>query len=224
MKSFQLVLIITLVLCSTSCQSWFHPQTKQEKNALGVEMNTPGEDHVMGLRFGGLGLESQPTELNKFTQVKKISSSQNGYTVYQVYNPNPNVSMMIGWYLTNQMKQMELRYLDAPGINTLSNSGGWQGIQTYLTDKLGPPSMEGTNVPITATQDGLSPTNATFNGVWIFSGVNRQLNYLAYTNMAFINLKEINPYSKKKWVVKNQKEKPSPTPENNPGISTPSTF
>lgn len=220
MRILRFALILVALLPLFSCHSWFHSQTPQEKSALAVVMNTPGEDNVLGLRFGGIELESQPTELNKFSQVKKITPAQNGFTVYQLYNPNPNVSMMIGWYLTNRMKQMELRYLDAVGVNSLSNSGDWKGIASYLTNKFGSPSMIGTNVPIVATQAGLSATNAVFNGVWVFSRVNRQLNYLAYTNKAFINLKAIDPYNNKYRKIKNQKGKPSPTPANNPGFTT----
>lgn len=217
------ILIVALTIGLVSCSSWFQPKTPEEKNVLGVEMTTPGESHVMKMRFGGIGLESQPTELNKFTQVTKVTPAPNGYTVYQVYNPNPNVSAMISWYLTNRMTEIELRYQDAPGATCLSNSGGWNGILSYLTNEFGTPSMTGTNVPIVATQGGLRQTNAVYNGVWIFSRVNRQLNYLAYTNMAFINLKEINPYKNKYHKIKNQKGKPSPTPADNPGITTPSS-
>jgi len=216
-----ILLIVTIGL--VSCASWFQPKSSEEKNVLGVEMNTPGESKMLNMRLGGIGLESQPTELNKFSQVTKVSPAQSGYTVYQVYNPNPNVSVMIGWYLTNRMKQVEFRYLDGPGATCLSNSGGWNGILTYLMNEFGTASMTGTNVPIVATQAGLRQSNAVFNGVWIFSRVNRQLNYLAYTNMAFINLKEINPYNNKYHTIKNQKGKPSPTPADNPGFTTPSS-
>jgi hypothetical protein len=141
-------------------------------------------------------------------------------TVYQVYNPNDNISMMVGWYQSNRLKQMELRYLDATGVTTLSNSGGWEGITTYLTNTLGPPSMVGTNVPIVATQAGLNTSNAVFNGVWIFPRVNRQLNYLAYTNMAFINLNEPKPVDKNgNEIHKKKPAKPTPTPTDTPGIS-----
>lgn len=222
MRPFLIILVI-VTSGLVSCSSWFQPKSPEEKNVLGVEMNAPGENKMLNMRFGGIGLESQPTDLNKFTQITKVSPAQGGYTVYQVYNPNPNVSMMIGWYLTNRMKQIELRYIDGPGATCLSNSGGWDGILNYLTNEFGTASMTGTNVPIVATQAGLRTTNAVFNGVWIFSRVNRQLNYLAYTNMAFINLKEINPYKNKYHKIKNQKGKPSPAPADNPGFTTPSS-
>ncbi len=217
------ILIVAASIGLVSCTSWFQPKTPQEKNVLGVEMNAPGESRVMAMRFGGIGLESQPTELNKFSQVTKVAPPQNGFTVYQVYNPNPNVSMMIGWYMSNSLKQLELRYMDSPGATCLSNSSGPQGILSYMTNEFGTPSMVGTNVPIVATQAGLSATNAVFNGVWIFSRVNRQLNYLAYSNMAFINLKEINPSKNKYHKIKNQKGKSSPAPADNPGFTTPSS-
>lgn len=217
------ILIFIASVGLVSCASWFEPKTPEEKNVLGIEMNTPGESQLMNMRFGGIGLESQPTDLNKFSQVTKIAPPQNGFTVYQVYNPNPNVSMMIGWYMTNRLKQLELRYMDSPGATCLSNSSGWKGIFSYLTNEFGAPSMVGTNVPIVATQAGLSSTNAVFNGVWVFSRVNRQLNYLAYSNMAFVNLKEINPSKNKYHKIKNQKGKPSPQPADNPGFTTPSS-
>jgi len=220
MRSLILPLLLIGSFAMLSCQSWFHPRTTQEKNVLGLEIDGPGEKDIMGLRFGGIGIGSSPSELSKFSQVKKITPPpQEGMLVYQVYNPNANISMFIAWYQTNRMKQMEMRYLDAQGVATLSNSGGWQGIESFLTEKFGPPSMVGSNVPIVATQAGLNPTNAVFNGTWIFSRVNRQLNYLAYTNMGFISLIEPKPTDKNGKVIKKKKSKPTPTPSDNPGLS-----
>jgi hypothetical protein len=217
MRPILAILIPLITLGLVSCQSWLHPRTTQEKNILGLEVDAPGQKEMLGMSFGGIGLGSSPSDLKKFSQIKKISPMQDGMTIYQIYNPNENISMMIAWYQDNRLKKTELRYLNAAGVATLTNSGGWDGIANYLTNKFGPPSMVGTNVPIVATQDGLKSTNAVFNGVWVFSRVNRQLNYLAYTNMAFINLNEPKPVNKKGKVIHKKSPKP---PSDTPGIST----
>jgi len=204
-----LSLIAALLLlpgCGTTkmVKSWFEPKkTQQEKNALAF--------NVQGIQLG-----SPPSNLTLFSQVKKDPKKRNGMDLYEVFNPNPHISQLLAWYLDKKLKQMELRYFNSGGVDTLSISGGWEGLRDSMINDFGPPSRFGRNVPVVATMAGLDPTTASFNGEWIFSRINRQLNYIAYENpqtgdaIGVVTIIDTTPETKK------EKKKTEPFPEAQP--------
>lgn len=201
MAAFCVLLALSLWGCASS--SWFKPNLNRNEKA------------ILSFRFSGVGIGSASGELKRFAQIQKIPGPPDGEDIYQIFNPNPHISMAVVWFRKNRAEKIELRYIDAPGVNSLTVSGGWQGILDYMVDIYGPPSETGPQVPVVATVDGLDPTKALFNGAWIFSRVQRQLNYIATTNsqgaLAVVTLQEVLPPETKKKKPK-KGELPSPTP------------
>ncbi len=103
-------------------------------------------------------------------------------TVYEIFNPSPQVSKAIAYFHEDKLRKLELWYLDDLGARTLSRAGGWVGIRDYLISLYGPPSRVALDAPIVSSLPGLKAEFATFNGEWIFSGVYRQLNYIAMSD------------------------------------------
>jgi hypothetical protein len=196
------------------CASWFKPHPKLNRD----------EKAILSFRFSNVGIGSASGELKRFAQIQKIPGPPDGVDIYQIFNPSSHISMAVVWFRKNRAEKIELRYIDAPGVNSLTVSGGWQGILDYMVDIYGPPSETGPQVPVVATVDGIDPTKALFNGAWIFSRVQRQLNYVATTNsqgaLAVVTLQEVLPPETKTKKPK-KGELPSPTPNPitpNPGF------
>jgi len=163
-----IALVLVTTLGTSGCASWFHPKwTPQEKAVLAFS--------VQGVRLG-----SPPSHLKLFSQVKKDPTKREFMDVYEVYNPNSHISMMLAWYLKNHLKWVELRYFNSSGVSTLKISGGADGIRDFCIDRYGPPSRFGPDVPVVATQAGLDPKLAKFNGMWVFSRVDRQVNLITF--------------------------------------------
>lgn len=165
------LILSAVVLFLPGCAIFFHPKW------------TPEEKEMQHFNVDRIKIGSKPKELSRFPQVKEVKGKKENELIYEVFNPNPHISMMILWYegkpKKQTLKQVELRYFDGSGVETLKNSGGWQGIRDYIIQYYGPPSMFGPEVPVVATQAGLDPTTATFNGMWDFSRINRQMNFIA---------------------------------------------
>lgn len=164
MKSSALLALLALALAG--CAALDPSLTKEERAALNININ--------GITIGG-----KPGQLAMFSQVQKIPVKLGGYDVYEIYNATPNISEIKAWYLNDKLRRLELRYFNGPGVNTLSRSGGWEGIRNYMFQKFGPPSRFGSEVPILATKGQWNVRYAKFNGEWVFSRVQRQINYSA---------------------------------------------
>ncbi len=145
-----------------------------------VNPNRTVEERAI-LRFDleGIQIGDAPGKLAVFSQVQRVPIKIDGMDVYEIYNPIPQISNMRASFYENKLRKLEIRYFDGPGVNTLTRAGGWMGIRNYLMESYGPPSRFGDEVPIVASQKGLQARFAKFNGEWIFSRVQRQLNYIA---------------------------------------------
>ncbi len=202
---FVCLVSIAAVALLQGCQSWFHPRW------------TPYEKAILKFNVQGITMGSPPSHLKIFTQVKKDPTSPDGMMVFQIFNPNPHISMMLAWYENNRLKKVELRYFNAGAVDTLTVSGGWDGLMNALMKDFGPPSEFGPKVTVVATQAGIDPTAAQFNGVWFFSRVDRQLNYVTVNNetggIGIITVADTSPPAKKQL---KQKKKEEPFPQAQP--------
>lgn len=201
---------LVIALGTGGCASWLHPKwTPHEKAALGFS--------VQGVRLG-----SPPSHLKLFTQVKKDPKKSEFMDVYEVYNPNPHISTLLAWYLENHLKWVELRYFNSAGVSTLKISGGAEGIRDFCVNHYGPPSRFGPDVPVVATQAGLDPNLAAFNGEWIFSRIDRQINLITFedpsgTGAAFFTIRNTSAPTKREA----KKREPFPKAEPPPVASDP---
>lgn len=168
MKSrFAAVVILVGMLGMTGCETIPNvSQTEQEKA-------------IRDFDFQGLKLGSRSGSLAVFSQVQRVPLLREGMTVYEIFNPSPQVSKALAFYHQDRLRKLELRYFDGPGARTLTRAGGWVGIRDYLIAQYGPPSRFATDAPIVTAQPGLRAEFAKFNGEWIFSRVYRQLNFIA---------------------------------------------
>jgi len=170
MKTLRLFALVATAAVLAGCSTMMNPTlTEPERQILAFEM-------------GGLKIGSPQGALIKFSQVLHLSNHQSGYDVYEIYNPNSQISVALAYYVDNKLARLEMRYYNGPGYNSLSRSGGWMGIRDYLVDKFGPPSRVGPDVPIVTTQQGVRGQYAKCNAEWIFSRVDRKLNYVALSD------------------------------------------
>jgi len=144
----------------------------------------PEEQAIRAFDFQGVRIGSRPGALAIFPQVQRVPIKRDGMDVYEIFNPSPQVSNAVAFYVNDRLRKLELRYFDGPGARTLSRAGGWAGIRDLLISRYGPPSRFGQDAPNVATQRGLDPKFAKFNGEWIFSRVNRQLNFIVMSDSA----------------------------------------
>ncbi len=140
---------------------------------------TDAEREILNFNVEGIAIGDQPGKLAIFSQVQRIPIQLDGMDVYEIYNPIPQISNMVASFYQNKLRKLEIRYFNGPGVNTLERAGGWVGIRDYLMESYGPPSRFGDQVPVVASQKGLQTKYAKFNGEWIFSRVQRRLNYIA---------------------------------------------
>lgn len=140
---------------------------------------TEQEKAIRAFDFQGVKIGSRSGSLAVFPQVQRVPLLREGMTVYEIFNPTPQVSKAIAYYHQDKLRKLELRYFDGPGARTLTRAGGWVGIRDYLISRYGPPSRFALDAPIVSTQPGLKAEFAKFNGEWIFSRVYRQLNFIA---------------------------------------------
>ncbi|MCX7712381.1 MAG: hypothetical protein N2035_01745 [Chthoniobacterales bacterium] len=187
---------------------------------------TPPEKAILDFHLEGIALGSSPSKLSRFSQVQAIAENPADKSLYIVFNPNPNISSAIFSYVKNSLKSVEMRYYEAVGMDSLTKSGGWDGILRYLEGKYGPASEVGPQVVNVATMPGLDPNVAVFNGEWNFTRVHRQMNYIAQQSptgwFAAIVIQETEPppaapkkketKKKKEQPAQEQKEHPAPYP------------
>ena len=165
MKTYRLLLVALALSTVAGCQTLLNPTL------------TPEERAVLDFDVNGLTIGGPSGQLAIFPQVQHIPVKLGGYDVYEVFNATPNISEIKAWYLDNRLKRVELRYFNGRGTNTLARAGGWEGIRNYLMQKYGPPSRFGSDVPIVATKGQWNVKYAKFNGEWIFSRIDRQINF-----------------------------------------------
>lgn len=140
---------------------------------------TPEEQAIRDFDFEGVRIGTKPGSLAIFSQVQRVPIKRDGMVTYEVANPTSQVSMLIAFYHEDRLRKVELRYFDGSGSTTLTRAGGWAGIRNYLIEKYGPPSRFSKDAPIVTNQKGINAQFAKFNGEWVFSRVNRQMNYVA---------------------------------------------
>lgn len=192
---------------------------------------TPAEREILAFNFRGLQMGSRSTSLVQFPQVRQLPSPGPDQAEYEVFNPSPQVSIAKVGFFKDSLRRIELRYFDGPGARTLSLAGGWAGIRDYLMSKYGPPSKFGPEVPVDTTQSGIQGKYAKFNGVWIFSRVSRQLNYVALADgrggVGIVTVTDTTPIPKATPTPRPTplptpapppKPRPSPSPGPNPGF------
>jgi len=163
--------VLTGLLVTTGCETVTDTTTRTEQ-----------EKAIRAFDFQGIKIGSRSGSLAVFPQVQRVPLLREGMTVYEIFNPSPQVSKAIAYFHQDKLRKLELRYFDGPGARTLSRAGGWVGIRDYLISLYGPPSRFALDAPIVSSQPGLKAEFAKFNGEWIFSRVYRQLNYIAMSD------------------------------------------
>jgi len=138
-----------------------------------------GETAIRNFNFQGLRIGDRVGSLSHFAQVQRVPFGRTDYEVYQIYNPNDQISLAVAYFSGGVLKRLELRYFDGPGIDTLSRAGGWAGLRDYLIARFGPPSITGSTVPLVTDFPDLKPAFAKYNAAWLFTRQNRQINYIA---------------------------------------------
>lgn len=143
---------------------------------------TKAEREVLEFEVQGLKIGDEKQVLARYEGVNKIPGFPGGFEVFEIFNPSPEISTMVAFFANDRLHKIELRYFDGPTARTLSRSGGWIGIRDYLIQKFGPPSRIGNDVELVATQPGIRKEFAKFHGEWIFSRVDRLVNYIALSD------------------------------------------
>lgn len=143
---------------------------------------TKQEQAIRAMSLDGLKIGDKTSALSRFAQVQKVPFGRSDYDVYDIYNPNSQISIALAYFSGDRLKRLEFRYFDGPTIRTLSRAGGWMGVRDYLIARFGPPSREGRDVRIVTDVPGLKAEHAKFNGEWIFSRQHRQLNFVAFSD------------------------------------------
>jgi len=143
---------------------------------------TPEERAVLAMGIKGLKIGATQDVLGNFSQVKQIQSGIPGMRAFEIYNPSPQISMAVAFFHEGHLRRLESRYFRGNGIVTLSRAGSWEGIRSYLIEKIGPPSRVGILVPLETRQRGLDVRYAKFNGEWLFTRINRKVHYVAMSD------------------------------------------
>lgn len=195
-----------LALLSTAvCLSFLGCQT----SGVGNSGTVRGEQAIMNFNVGGLKIGDKTSSLRRFAQVAKQPFGRTDYDIYEIYNPNDQISIALAYFQNDRLKKLEIRYFDGPGIATLSRAGGWDGIRDYICSRFGPPSRTGENVPLATDYYGIKTSAAKFNGEWLFTRKNRRLNYVAVSDakggLGIVTVADITP-------VVLPKPRPTPTP------------
>ncbi len=219
MSEFRTVIFLSVCLLLVGCASF-------SKNRL-----TSGEAEIKRFNVQNVRMGSSSALLNDYAQVTKLPDKENGMVVYQVFNPNPQISAMILWYkpekqkknTVEHLKKMELRYFDVGEVRTLTAAGGVNGLEKILFSWFGPPSQFGPGVPLATSMD-VDAKKAKFNGVWHFTRVHRQLNFIGDATpgagVAVLTLTDTTPPPASKKKGKNaQPENLSPAASSGPGFS-----
>ena len=182
-----------ILLSAALCLSFVGCQTP----GVGGSGTVRGEQAIYNFNVGGLKIGDKTSSLSRFAQVQKQPFGRTDYDIYEIYNPNDQISIAIAYFQNDRLKKLEIRYFDGPGIATLARAGGWEGLRDYICSRFGPPSRTGANVPLATDYYGLKPANAKFNGEWVFSRKSRKLNYIAMSEpkggVAIVTVSDVTP-------------------------------
>ena len=174
--------------------------------------STPEERQALEVNLDGLKLGDKPSALARFAQTQLIPYGRPEFKTYEIYNPNPQISTAVAYFYNGRLKKLELRYYDSATIHTLTRAGGWAGLRNYLVSRFGNPSRVGPDIPLETYVGGLQPKYAQFNGEWIFSRVNRKVNYIAFSDhrggLALITFTDTTPIPTTPTIAQ-----PTPTPK-----------
>jgi len=138
-----------------------------------------GEAAFKKLEVAGVKLGDGKGVLHKFGNAKKSSLSNKDREVYEIYKPNPYISMLVLTFQDGRVRKMELRYFQGPTEHTYMTAGGWEGLRDYLVKRFGPPTRTGGAVPELTDVPGLNANYAKFNGEWLFPKSERRIHYIA---------------------------------------------
>lgn len=132
---------------------------------------------VAGVKLGdGKGV------LRRFGSAKKSPASGPNREIYEIYKPNPYISMLVLTFVDGRVRKMELRYFNGPSERTLTTAGGWDGLRDYLIRRFGPPTRTGSAVPQLTDMRSLPAVYAKFNGEWIFPKAQRRIHYITLSD------------------------------------------
>ena len=138
----------------------------------------PGDAAFKKLEVAGVKLGDGKTVLRKFGSAKKSPSSGGDREVYEIYKPNPYISMLVLTFQDGRVRKMELRYFQGPTEHTYMTAGGWEGLRDYLIKRFGPPTKTGAAVPQLSDLH-LNAGYSKFNGEWIFPKSEHRIHYIA---------------------------------------------
>ncbi len=143
-----------------------------------VPAPAPGDAAFKKLEVAGVKLGDGKTVLRKFGSAKKSPSSGGDREVYEIYKPNPYISMLVLTFQDGRVRKMELRYFQGPTEHTYMTAGGWEGLRDYLIKRFGSPTKTGTAVPQLSDLH-LNAGYSKFNGEWIFPKSEHRIHYIA---------------------------------------------
>ncbi|TSA33523.1 MAG: hypothetical protein D4R65_07660 [Verrucomicrobiaceae bacterium] len=167
MKKISMLLILPALLCTCA--------TANKKPAPPAA----GATQFRKLEVAGAHLGDTKAALRKFPTAKKSPLSTPSREVYEIYKPNPYISMLVLTFQDGRVRKMELRYFNGPTEHTLATAGGWDGLRDYLVKRFGPPTRTGADVPQLNDMKGLNAGYSRFNGEWMFPKVFRRVHYIA---------------------------------------------
>lgn len=163
------LLILALAVLAAGCSS--------APKKTGPGPSRPGEAQMRKLEVAGVKLGDTRAVLRRLPQAKKMPSVA-GREVYEIYKPNPYISILRLTFDDGRLRKMELRYFEGPTERTLRTAGGWDGLRDYLVKRFGPPTRTGPATPTLQDLSGLSTSYARFNGLWDFPRIYRRLHYI----------------------------------------------
>lgn len=140
------------------------------------------EAEIRRLSVAGAKLGDTKAVLRRFPQAKRVGSGRTDWETFEVYKPNPQISILLLTFRQGRLVRMELRYFNGPTEQTLRKAGGWDGLRNVLVQRFGPPVKTGAGVPLLTTLRPLNPAYARFNGVWDFPRAGRQIHYVALSD------------------------------------------
>jgi len=138
----------------------------------------PGDAAFKKLEVAGVKLGDGKTALRKFGSAKKSPLSGGDREVYEIYKPNPYISMLVLTFQDGRVRKMELRYFQGPTEHTYMTAGGWEGLRDYLVKRFGPPARTGAAVPQLSDLHQ-NAGYSKFNGEWVFPKSEHRIHYIA---------------------------------------------
>ena len=138
----------------------------------------PADSAFKKLEVAGVKLGDGKGVLHKFGSAKKSSSTRGGCEVYEIYKPNPYISMLVLTFQDGRVRKMELRYFQGSTEHTYITAGGWEGLRDYLIKRFGPPTRTGAAVPQLGDLH-LNAGYSKFNAEWLSPKAERRIHCIA---------------------------------------------